>query len=310
MQPAVKCVKTYILENGEWRERSIWGAKSILTTHGLHLERVGVSQRVEIVFENPTALDSFSIEGPVKKVVCVTSDGIEERQVTILQQKTYSLQSHDTKWDAVFVEIPSLLSEVVAYRVSLKARDFVHLSDLRTCLEERAKEGRGNVLVLECKDSKEVNVDLLLAMASSVLVLTKFTNPALCRGEDLRLNLSDYSEETVRCVARIMTDRVIRLEHVNRLSVDLMNYLQLDGWEAVWDVMCSGMNADNCIEFMEIAQEHSNAATMLAGARFAQEIAGKKDQAISIMFQGLSLFEVKDVGAFIGSLVPKEGGGC
>jgi hypothetical protein len=70
------------------------------------------------------------------------------------------------------------------------------------------------------------------------------------------------------------------------------------------------MNADNCIEFMEIAQEHSNAATMLAGARFAQEIAGKRAQAISIMFQGLSLFEVKDVGAFIGSLVPKEGGGC
>lgn len=309
MQPAVKCVNTYIWENGEWRERSR-GAKSILTTHGLHLKCLGVPQRVEIVFENPTALDSFSIEGPVKKVVCVTSDGIEERQVTIVQHNTYSLKSHDTKWDTVFVEIPSLYADVVSYRVSLKARDFVRLSDLSTCLEERAKEGRGNVLVLECEDSREVEVDLLLAMASSVLVLTKFTNPALCRGEDLRLNLSDFTEETVRCVARIMTDRVIRLEHVNQASVELMNYLQLDGWEAVWDVMCSGMNADNCIEFMEIAQEHSNAATMLAGARFAQEIAEKKAQAISIMYQGLSLFEVRDARAFIGSLVPKEGGGC
>ena len=306
MQPAVKSVNTYIFESGEWRERSSKGAKSILTTHGLQLTRLGVSQKVEIVFENPTALDSFSIEGPVKKVVCVTSDGIEERQVTIHQKKTFSLNSHNTKWDTVFVEIPPLLADVVAYRVSLKARDFVHLSDLRTCLEDRAKEGRGNVLVLVCKDGA-VEVDLLLAMASSGLVHTKFTNAAFCRGEDLRLDLSEYSEETVRCAVRIMTDRVIRLEHVNQTSVDLMHYLQLDGWEMVWDLMCSCMSADNCIEFMEIAQRHSNAKTMVAGSQVALGDAEKKERAVEIVRESLDLFDVRDPGAFIGALVPKNG---
>jgi predicted RNA-binding protein with PUA domain len=71
--------------------------------------------------------------------------------------------------------------------------------------------------------------------------------------------------------------------------------------------MCDCVSVQNCIEFMEIAQEHSNAKTMMAGSLVALGDDEKKKRAVAIVCENLRLFEVGDASAFIGALVPKNG---
>ena len=305
MQMGMKSVITYKLYSDGWRILET-DARQILTDKGMYFKNAGATQKVEFTFQKPTTLNSFSIEGPVDKVTFTSrnTEG-EEVRVTIEGRGTGNLKSHSTKWDRISVELPSLLRSETLYRVSFEVRDFARMKSFRKVLASQASEEGENTLVLMCAEKAEVKVDFLIAMASSKLVRRKFNNTAFNHETDRTLDLSGYNASTVENLAHIMMHGVINLEHVNSELIALMDYLLIDGWEVVWELVRGSMSSENCIERMRLAQTHSNAETMMVGFQLALGDDTREAEAISIIRESFHLFDVVNAKAFFGALVAK-----
>lgn len=299
MQLAVKSVSTYITR-GEYWQQDVMDARRILQAQGMCFQSHNGAQKVEFVFEKPVALNGYSIEGPVERISFISREEGDEVQVTVHKKGAGSLKSYSAKWDKIIVVLPSLVASETVYRVSFEVRDFVRL---RECVPSK---GSHSALVLQCAEKEEVEIDFLVAVIRSQLVREKFANDAFGRGQDRVLHLTEYSASTVRSVVGVMTNGIIGLEHVNPETIALMDYLLIDGWSVVWDLVRGSLTADNCLGCMRLAQKYSDAETMLAAFKLALGNADMEAEAVAMTRESFHLFEVVKPKAFFGALAAKR----